>query len=63
MEGVGGEEKVFRKLQDALLQRIMSSKIPQERERLLNVHRRLLKQQRLKAGRIKDELGKQRGLV
>lgn len=50
MEGMSGEEKVFRKLQDALLQRIMSSKIPQERERLLNVHRRLLKQQLLKAG-------------
>lgn len=49
MEGVSGEDKVFRKLQDALLQRIMSSRIPQERERLLNVHRRLLKQQRLKA--------------
>lgn len=42
------QDEEFQKLQDALLQRIITSKLPQEREQLLNVHRRLLKQRRLK---------------
>lgn len=41
-------DKEFQRLQDALLQRIMICKRPQEREQLLDVHRRLLKQRRLK---------------
>lgn len=42
------QDKEFQRLQDALLQRIMICKHAQEREQLLNVHWRLLKQRRLK---------------
>lgn len=42
------QDKEFQRLQDALLQRIMICKRPQEREQLLDVHRRLLKQRRVR---------------
>lgn len=62
-KNLGAEDKEFQKLQDALLQRIMSSKLPQEREQLLSMHQRLVRQQRLKQARVTEELGQQRGLV
>lgn len=63
MQNLGTHDKEFQKLQDALLQRIMSSKLPQEREQLLSIHRRLLRQRRLKQATVMEELGQQRGLV
>lgn len=63
MQIQGTYDKEFQKLQDALLHRIMSSKLPQERERLLSIHRRLLRQRRLKQARVMEELDQQRGSV
>lgn len=63
MQNLGAEDKEFQKLQDALLRRIMSSNLPQEREQLLSMHLRLLRQRRLKQTQVTDELGQQRGWV
>lgn len=57
------QDKEFQKLQDALLQRIMSSKHSEERERFLNMHRRLLRQKRLMASRVMEEHGQQGKLL
>lgn len=48
MQNLGTHDRELQKLQDALLHRIMNSKIPEEREQLLNLHRRLLRQRRSK---------------
>lgn len=48
MQNPRPHDNEFQRLQDALLQRIIISKHPQEREQLLSIHRRLLKQRRLK---------------
>ena len=55
MQNGGTQDKDFQKLQDALLQRIISSKHPQERERLLSMHRRLLRQRRFTQTRVMEE--------
>lgn len=63
MQKLGAEDMEFQKLQDALLRRIMTSNLPQEREQLLSMHQRLLRQRRLKQARVTEELSQQRGLV
>lgn len=60
MQNQGTQDKEFQKLQDALLHRILSSKLPHEREQLLNMHRRLLRQRRLKQVSVMEEHGQQR---
>lgn len=59
MQNQGTQDKEFQKLQDALLQRILSSKLPDEREQLLNMHRRLLRR-RVKQVSVMEEHGQQR---
>ena len=60
MQNQATHDKEFQKLQDALLQRILSSKLPREREQLLDMHRRLLRQRRLKQVSVMEESGQLR---
>lgn len=63
MQKTGMHDKEFQKLQDALLHRIMSSKIPEEREQLLNLQRRLLRQQRMKQATIMQKRGDRKEML
>lgn len=63
MQNQGTHDRELQKLQDALLHRIINSKIPEEREQLLNLHRRLLRQRRVKQVAVAEEYSQQKELV